>query len=110
MTLTIDFTPQAEAWIETEALRQGVPPTEVVRKLVEERLQPDSGALVQEPQGAPIIDAENAAAIALLDSWIREAATDDPEEIRKSIEEMEELHRNLNANRAATGERLVFPE
>ena len=57
----------------------------------------------------PPIDAENAAAIALLDFWLQQDATDDPEEIRKADEEFEELRRNLNANRAATGERLVFP-
>lgn len=57
----------------------------------------------------PVIDAGNTAALALLDSWLKEDTTDDPEEIRKSEEEYEELKRNLNANRAATGERLVFP-
>ena len=60
-------------------------------------------------QVKPVIDAENAAAIALLNSWLKEDVTDDPEEIRKSEEEYEELKRNLNVNRAATGERLVFP-
>ena len=57
----------------------------------------------------PVIDAENTAAIALLEFWLQEDATDDPEEIRKSEEEYAELKRNLNANRAATGERLIFP-
>ncbi len=56
-----------------------------------------------------VIDAENAAALTLLKSWLAEAATDDPEEIRKSEEEYDELKRNLNANRALTGERPVFP-
>ncbi len=60
-------------------------------------------------EAKPVIDAENAAAIALLKSWIEEAATDNPEEIRKSEEEYDELKRNLNANRALTGEMPVFP-
>ena len=60
-------------------------------------------------EAKPVIDAKNAAAIAYLDRRLKEEATDDPEEIRKSEEEYEELKRNLNANRAATGERLVFP-
>lgn len=55
------------------------------------------------------IDAENAAAIALLDSWLVQDSTDDPEELREAEEEFEELKRNMNANRFATGERLVFP-
>ncbi len=57
----------------------------------------------------PGIDAENAAAIALLKSWREQDATDDPEEIRKAEEELAEFKRNMNANRATTGERLVYP-
>lgn len=60
-------------------------------------------------EAKPMIDAENAAAIALLKSWREQDATDDPEEIRKAEEELAEFKRNMNANRAATGERLVYP-
>lgn len=56
----------------------------------------------------PVIDAENAAAIALLESWREKDATDAPEEIRRAEEELEEFKRNMNANRATTGERLVY--
>jgi hypothetical protein len=110
MTLTIEFTPQAEAWLEDEARRRGLAPAEFVRSLVDGHLPAAASAPAQTEQAAPVIDAKNAAAIAYFERRIREEATDDPEEIRKSEEEMEELHRNLNANRAATGERLVFPE
>ena len=48
-------------------------------------------------------------AIAYLDRKLKEEATDDPEEIRKAEEELAEFKRNMNANREATGERLVFP-
>lgn len=99
MSLTIEFTPQAQAWIQTEAERQGVPATEVVRKLVEERL----------PEEPAPLDAKTAAAIAQLDQWIAEGLAADPETRRQADQEVEELKRNLNANRAATGERLVFP-
>jgi len=58
---------------------------------------------------APAIDAENAAAIALLRAWREEDATDDPEEIRKAEQELEEFKRNINANREVTGERRVYP-
>lgn len=109
MTLNVDLTPEAEAWIQTEAIRQGVPPTEFVRKLVEQHVPPANGAPERVPQGAPVIDAENAAAIALLDSWLEEDATDDSEEIRRAEAQYEDLKRNLNANRAELGERLVFP-
>src|SRR5579863_2697824 len=104
MTLTIDFTPQEEAWLNAQAAQQGLPPAEIVRRLVEERLPAPNGT-----PAAPIIDAENAAAIALLDSWLQEDATDDPAKLLQAEQEFEELKRNLNANRAETGERLVFP-
>ncbi len=55
------------------------------------------------------IDAENAAAIALLRSWREQDATDDPEEIRKAEQELEEFKRNINANRAATDDRPISP-
>ena len=69
----------------------------------------DEEAAAGTDKARPVIDAENAAAIALLEFWLQEDATDDPEEIRKSEEEYNELKSNLNANRAATGERLIFP-
>jgi hypothetical protein len=36
MALNIEFTPRPRAWIETEAERRGVPPDEVVRRLVDQ--------------------------------------------------------------------------
>lgn len=62
-----------------------------------------------DPAAVPKIDAKNAAAIAILQSWLEVDATDNPEQIRQAGLELDELKRNLNANRAATGERLVFP-
>ena len=56
-----------------------------------------------------VIDAENAAAIALLKSWREQEATDDPEEISKAEEDLAEFKRRMNANRTETGERLVYP-
>ena len=60
-------------------------------------------------EAKPAIDAENAAAIALLRSWREQDATDDPDEIRQAEEDLAEFKRNMNANRAATGERLAYP-
>ena len=100
MTLNINFTPQEEAWIHAEAVQQGLHPAEVVRKLVDERLP---------GYAAPVIDAQSAAAIALLDSWIAEGVAANPDTRREAERELEEFKRNMNANRAATGERLVYP-
>src|SRR5260221_14566407 len=100
MTLTIDFSPQEEAWLQTQAMQQGLAPEEIIKKLVEDLLPEHE---------APVIDAENAAAIALLNFWLEEEGTDDPEEIRQAEQELAELKHNLNANPAATGEGHVFP-
>ena len=112
MRLTIELTPQQGAALSVLAARRGIEDAELAQAIVAERL-PEIDAPTQTetaPQaGNPTIDAENAAAIALLEFWMAQDATDDPEEIRKADEEFEELKRNLNTNRAATGERLVFP-
>lgn len=57
----------------------------------------------------PPLAPENVAAVALLQSWLAEDATDDPVAVRKAEAEMAELKRSLDANRAEGGERLLFP-
>ena len=73
------------------------------QKLVQTNLRP-AAAL----QKNGIISAENAAAIALLEQWKQEDATDDPQKIAEAEAEVEEFKRRLNANRAENGERLLF--
>lgn len=106
MTLNIDFTPQETAWLNTQAQQQGLPPAEIVKQLVEAQVAatPTISAPVR-----TALTAEQEAAIVLLTSYLETEATDDPEEIRKAEEELEEFKRNMNANRVATGERLVYP-
>lgn len=60
------------------------------------------------PQAVPrrLIDY---ATIALLEEWMVEDATDDPELIRLAEEELHEFKKALNENRAVCGERLLFP-
>jgi hypothetical protein len=72
-------------------------------------LEEDAAPISTPDEAKPVIDAENAAAIALLQSWREQDATNDPEEIRQAEEELAEFKRNMNANRAATGERSVYP-
>ena len=63
-----------------------------------------------EPEEAkPVIDTEREAAIALLDSWIAEGMVADPETKRQAEEELAEFKRNMNVNRAATGDHPVYP-
>lgn len=65
----------------------------------------------QETQGqsAPVLDDKARAALALLDSWIAEGKAADEMTRREAAAEVEEFKRNMNANRAATGERLLYP-
>ncbi len=47
--------------------------------------------------------------LALLEAWTREDATDDPERLRVARKELDEFKRAMNENRAATGERILYP-
>jgi hypothetical protein len=135
MTLKIDLNPQEEAWLAAQSAQQGVAPKDVIKRMIDERLTagtaaPKSGVYenvgqrggrntnssrrVSSRANEPAADttplnAEQSAAIALLNSYLETESTDDPEEIRKAELELEEFKRNMNANRAATGERPVYP-
>ncbi len=104
MTLTIDLTPAEEARLADAARRAGLAPAEAARKLVTEHLPPIKDERTREEI------ARNAPSISLLRSWLAEEATDDPDEIRRAEEELAEFKRKMNANRAATGERLLYPD
>ncbi len=100
MTLTIDLTPAEAARLAAAARREGIAPAEAARKLVTKHLPPDERE----------VDTRNAASIALLQFWLAEDVTDDPVEIRQAEEELAEFKRSMNANRAATGEGLLYPD
>ena|SRR5579863_4432957 len=67
----------------------------------EEDLTPD--------QPVPALDKKAQAALALLDAWIAEGKAADEKMRIEADREVEEFKRNMNANRAATGERPVYP-
>jgi hypothetical protein len=94
MTLTIELTPEVEEQLQEEATRQGVPAAEYARRLIEQGLPTPS-------------DQKQKAALALLQSWIDQDATDDPEEIRAAEAELEAFKRAMNENRA--GESPLYP-
>lgn len=56
----------------------------------------------------PVTDADPT--IALLQSWLEEDATDDPDELRQAEEELREFQRNMNQPRKEVGARLLYPE
>ena len=100
--ITLGLTPTEEAQIYTVARRTCLAPAEYAKKLVKEHLPPVLTST------APVVDEENAAAIALLQSWIAAAPTD-PERIRAAEADLNEFMENLNRNRIESGERSLFP-
>jgi len=108
MTLNIELSPQTSARLSAFARQKGVDPQTLVTTLVEDNLPPIK---TQSEQELTIhsVDPANDASIALLQSWIAQAPTD-PEGIREAEEDLLEFKRNMNANRATTGERLPYPE
>lgn len=102
--IILDLSPSEEARVAATARQIGLAPAEYATKLVQENLPP-----VPAEANAPQISAKNAAAIALLQSWIEEDATDDPEELRQADADLAELMQNLNKNRIESGERPLFP-
>jgi hypothetical protein len=57
----------------------------------------------------PTTAAIDTATLELLASWKAEDATTDPEKLREADEEIAQFKKAMNANRAATGARLLFP-
>ena len=101
--ITLDLTPTEEAEITTIARQTGLAPADYLKRLVKKHLP----FVATTP--APAIDEENAAAIAQIQAWAREEATDDPEEIRQSEADLNELILNLNRNRIESGDRPLLP-
>lgn len=99
MTLHIDLPSKTEAWVRAEATRRGILPAEVVADVLNQRASTPS-----------LQQNEREATVALLQSWIDEDWTDDPEALRKAEAELTEFKRNMNAPRKEAGERLLFPE
>ena len=108
MTLNLDITHREEVWLRDQAAQLGLPPDEIVKQLIEAQMSSTATPKGTE-QTLPLLDAKTIAAIALLDSWIEEGASADEGTKRQAEEEVEELKRNLNANRTALGERTAFP-
>ena len=95
MTLTIHLTPAEEGRLRTAAQMEGIPPAELVQKLVTDHLPP--------------MPEENAASIALLQSWLEEDATDDPDELQQAQTELEAFKQAINAERERAGARRIYP-
>ena len=125
MTLSIDVTPREEAWLAAQTAQQGLPAAEIVRRLIDAQLPTGTAIEAQVTEekaidrtqalfaqwaredATPGLSAKTLEAIAYLDARIAEGRNASLEERRLADLEVEELRRNLNANRAATGERQI---
>ena len=71
-------------------------------------LDEDEEESPSEPSAPALVDKAKSA-LALLDTWIAEGQAADEKTRIEADREVEEFKRNMNANRAATGERPVYP-
>ncbi|MCW3051806.1 MAG: hypothetical protein JWN14_976 [Chthonomonadales bacterium] len=95
MTLTIEFTTREETWIAAQTAQQGVPPAEIVKRLVDERISP---ALESE---------ETDPTLELFAQWSQEDAAKTPEEIAAEDQLWQEFEQGINATRQAQGMRQL---
>jgi hypothetical protein len=91
MTLTLELTPQEEADLQHQASAQGID----MNTLVRTRLFGTAETLP--------VQSKHPGLAALLDAWIEEDATDDPEKIAQAERETEELLQALQENRVDFG-------
>jgi hypothetical protein len=104
--MTLNVSPQIEAKLFDVARQEGIEPGALIEKMVRE-YRP--AAAVRTSPAQPKYTAENDPLIARLDALLAAAPTD-PEAIREAEEDMNDLMRNMNANRSAVGGRIPFPE
>ena len=101
MTLTIELSPKTEEAIRKEARSIGVPVLEYLSKLIEDK----ANSQANEPK--PAIDERSSPAILMLQNWIRDEATDDPEAVNDAQLELDRFKSQLIANRGDS--QIEFP-
>lgn len=111
MTLNIEVSAREETWLAAQSAQQGLPPAEIVKRLIDAQLSvspsiepPETEADEIDPTQAlfaewaredstPGISAKTAEAIAYLDARIAEGRNAGPDERRQADLEVEELRR-----------------
>ena len=68
--------------------------------------RPPPAPLAGAPSAIGAIDTET---LELLEAWAREDATDDPDKLIDAQKELDEFKKAMNENRAACGERILYP-
>ena len=127
MIVSVDLTPAEEAQLRDAAQRAGVPVDEYARmrlltaptKLPARRKQatePDIDAEIARLTAAAVAaapasirrPADPRQMLATIERWRKEDETDDPAELERRENELQTLKQEMNAERAANGERLLF--
>ena len=98
MTLTIELSSEEETRLWTRARQHGLSPEEYAHRLLTEQPAYDRESEIE----------KNAASIALLESWLKEDATDDPGEIAQAEKDLEEFKTAIDAERQRAGARTIY--
>ena len=96
MTLNIDLSPEQEARLRAVAQSEGLAPSEIVKKLLTERLRSVSEYEESDPT------------LALFAQWDKEDQNITPAEIAEENRTWEEFKANINAERDRAFARRVF--
>jgi hypothetical protein len=97
MTLTIELTPTEEAQLTAAARQAGLAPAALARKLVTEHL----------PLFTP--DTPEDSTLALFAQWDTDDAQMTPEDIAAAQRDYEAFTQRMNAERARSGTRILYP-
>jgi hypothetical protein len=109
LTVTLELTPAEAAALNTRASEQGTDIETVLHRIIAQITpvaEPES--LASPSDETPPLTEKQKAAIAVLDSWRLEDATDDEEELRRRDAEFEDFKANINRWRAEEGRPPAF--
>lgn len=104
MTLTVDLSPDLQSRLQNAAREHGLDAGEVTRRLLDTYLPP-AAATVPADRGSD----DRASLVALLESWVAQDAAKTPDEASRAERDLAGWKQAMNENRAANGERLLFP-
>jgi hypothetical protein len=106
-TLRERFESNSSCWADRSARLRGISTLGTIEVETNAMKQPST---IQPATGPlPPAAAIDTATLELLASWKAVDATTDPEKLLEADEEIAQFKKAMNANRAATGARLLFP-
>ena len=111
--MSLELAPEIESKVIARAVRAGVTPSDYLARLLE-NAEPPLPPGRQAPRIVPVSLTEgkrlNATTSAWLEARLAEAENATPQEIAEANAEHNEFRKAMNANRRATGERILYPD